>query len=550
MKDAAHLVVRYGGSLSGEHGDGQARAELLPVMFGEELVQAFNEYKSIWDPDCKMNPGKRVLPNGITQNLRLGTQYNPPQPHTHFHYPEDNDDFNKATQRCVGIGECWRAAEGTMCPSYRVTHEEMHSTRGRARLLFEMMQGNPLTKGWHSEAVRESLDLCLACKGCKGDCPVKVDMATYKAEFLSHYYEGRLRPRHAYSMGLIYWWARFASLAPELVNFVSQTPGLRDLAKWVVGIAPQRQMPAFAHETLKECFHKRGPRNEGKPQVILWPDTFNNHFHPEVGKATVEVLENAGFQVLMPRASLCCGRPLYDFGMLNTAERLLRQILETLRSEIQDGVPIVGLEPSCVAVFRDEMKGLFPHDQDAERLAQQTYLLSEFLNQKAPHFQPPPLKRQATVHGHCHHKAIMKMDDETGVLKKLGLHFNLLDDGCCGMAGSFGFEKDHYDVSLAVGELELLPKVREAAKDELLIAEGFSCQEQILQTTDRRALHLAQVLQMALHESPGGPAGNYPEQYYPYVRNAGVTPLLTGNSTTKLLLGAGALLAGGYLLSR
>jgi hypothetical protein len=353
LDEAADLVVSCGGSISGEHGDGQSKAALLPKMFGPELIQAFNEFKSIWDPDWKMNPGKVVRPYDPTENLRLGTRYDPPRVETHFRFPADRDHFGRVTLRCVGVGECRRAAGGRMCPSYRVTHEEMHSTRGRAHLLFEMLQGNPLGGGWKAEPVREALDLCLACKGCKSDCPVHVDMATYKAEFLSHYYEGRPRPRHAYAMGWITWWARLAALAPGLANFVSHAPLLGNLFKWAGNIAPQRRVPAFAPETFREWFRRRGPRNEGKPQVILWADTFNNHFHPDVARAAVDVLEAAGFQVLVPERPLCCGRALYDFGMLDTAERLLREVLDTLRPWIQPGVPVVGLEPSCVAVFRD-----------------------------------------------------------------------------------------------------------------------------------------------------------------------------------------------------
>ena len=367
----------------------------------------------------------------------------------------------------------------------------------------------------------------------------------YKAEFLSHYYEGRLRPRHAYAMGLIYWWARMAATMPGVVNFFSQTPVLRDVVKWLGGIAPQRRMPAFASQTFKQWFRQRGTRGEGRPQVLLWPDTFNNHMHPEVGKATVEVLEAAGFQVLVPKASLCCGRPLYDFGMLDTAKTLLRQVLDALRTEIQAGIPIVGMEPSCVAVFRDELTSLFPDDEDARRLSQQTYLLSEFLNTQVKDYHPPQLKRKAIVHGHCHHKAIMKMGDEEAILKKLGLDYEILDDGCCGMAGSFGFEKEHYDVSIAVGELALLPAVRQAPKDELIIANGFSCIEQIAQTTDRQALHLAQVIQMAFEEGPRGPEGDYPEAHYPKVIQRRTAP----SATTIALVGAGVVLGGFALWS-
>jgi Fe-S oxidoreductase len=296
---------------------------------------------------------------------------------------------------------------------------------------------------------------------------------------------------------------------PRLVNFVGQAPIIRDLVKWAAGIAPKRKMPQFANETFKEWFFRRPPRNLDKPPVILWPDTFNNHFHPQVARAAVEVLERAGLQVIVPRASLCCGRPLYDFGMLTTAKRLLRQILTALKPAIEAGIPVVGLEPSCVAVFRDELTNLFPGDEDAKRLCQQTFLLSEFLNRKVPDFQPPKLKRKAIVHGHCHHKAVMKMDDERAMLDKVGLEARLLDSGCCGMAGSFGFERGHYDVSVAVGELVLLPEVRNAADDELIVANGFSCREQIAQLTSRRAMHLAEVIQMAYRQQPDGAPPDY-----------------------------------------
>jgi FAD/FMN-containing dehydrogenase/Fe-S oxidoreductase len=539
LQEAADLVVRYGGSLSGEHGDGQARGWLLPKMFGDELIEAFREFKAIWDPEWKMNPGKLIDPYRVDENLRYGTHYHPYDPPTHFQFPDDKHSFAYATQRCVGAGVCRRHEGGTMCPSYMVTLEEKHSTRGRARLLFEMLEGDPVQGGWKSEEVKEALDLCLACKGCKGECPVQVDMATYKAEFLSHYYEGRLRPRSAYAMGWIYWWARLASLAPRLANFFTQTPLLRDVARWLGGIAPQRQMPRFATQTFKDWFRRRGPRNEGKPQVILWPDTFNNYFHPEVARAAVEVLEHAGRQVLVPAASLCCGRPLYDFGMLDTAKKMLHQILDVLRPWIQKGTPVVGLEPSCVAVFRDELYQLLPDDLDARRLKEQSFLLSEYLEQKVDGYRPPQLKRKAVVHGHCHHKSLMKMDDENKLLGQMGLDFQELDSGCCGMAGSFGFERDHYDVSLAVGERVLLPAVRQADPETLIVADGFSCREQIDQTTNRQALHLAQVLQMALHDGPNGPSGPYPERDVAEQR-AGSASL-----SRSLLLGLGAAAAGG-----
>ena len=487
--------------------DGLARAELLPKMFGDELIEAFREFKAIWDPDWKMNPGKAVDAYRMDENLRLGTNYRPAQPKTHFSFVEDRGSLARATLRCIGVGKCRRMEGGTMCPSFMVTREEQHSTRGRDHLLFEMLQGKYLEAGWHIEAVKDALDLCLACKGCKSDCPANVDMATYKAEFLSHYYKGRLRRITGYSMGLIHRWARFAAFMPGVVNFFTQTPVLRDVAKMLAGIAPERRIPAFAPQTFKQWFQKRGSRNEGQPKVILWPDTFNNHFHPQTAIAAVEVLEAAGYRVEVPQQALCCGRPLYDYGMLNTARRLLRKILDTLRPQMEQGVPVVGLEPSCVAVFRDELIDLFPNDEDAKRLSQQTSLLSEFLEKQAEHYQFPQLHRKAVVHGHCHHKAIMGMKDEEAVLSRLGLDYRALDSGCCGMAGAFGFEKDHYDVSIKVGERALLPTIRNADKDTLIIADGFSCREQIDQTTDRHALHIAQVIQMAMHSTPAPHAG-------------------------------------------
>ncbi|HEX6607419.1 MAG TPA: FAD-linked oxidase C-terminal domain-containing protein, partial [Chloroflexia bacterium] len=517
LQAAADLVLRYGGSLSGEHGDGQARGELLPKMFGPELMHAFREFKAIWDPDWMMNPGKVVEAYRVDQNLRLGVHYNPPQPITHFQYPDDGGSFARAVNRCVGVGNCRRLDGGTMCPSFMATREEAYTTRGRAHLLFEMLRGEELGDGWRDPQVREALDLCLACKGCKGDCPVHVDMATYKAEFLAHYYEGRLRPVTAYSIGLIHWWARLAARAPRLANFLTQTPGLRRVVQAAGGIAPQRRMPAFAPQTFQAWFRKRPRRNQGRPPVILWADTFNNHFHPATAQAAVEVLEAAGFRVIVPRGALCCGRPLYDFGMLDAAKRLLAGCLDALHPALVRGVPVVGLEPSCVAVFRDEMLNLLPNDEAAKRLHDQVFMLSEFLVKKVPHYQPPRLARKAVVHGHCHHKAIMKLDDEETILRGMGLDYQILDSGCCGMAGAFGFERDHYDVSLRVGERVLLPAVRAAAPDTLIITDGFSCREQIAQTTDRRALHLAQVMQIALHDGPGGspappPAAARPRQ--------------------------------------
>ena len=596
VEEAADLVVSYGGSLSGEHGDGQARAELYPKMFGPELIEAFRKFKSAWDPDWKMNPGKLIglpgkTPNKLDENLRLGPNYSTWEPETHFQFPLDHGSLSHAALRCVGVGKCRREEGGVMCPSWRATHEEEHSTRGRAHLLWEMTQ-NPdrgdavIRDGWRSEEVKDSLDLCLACKGCKSDCPVGVDVATYKAEFLSHYYEGRLRPFNAYAFGNIDFWARLASNAPGLVNLTTQLPFIRDIVKFVGHIPPQRSIPAFAPETFKQWFYRtsswsggriRPPRNANRaedsyqyaasamddpyqgtasavpydaeetrasaPPVLLWADTFNNYFLPSTAKAAVEVLETAGYRVVVPQANLCCGRPLYDFGMLDRAEALLLQILDQLEPEIEAGIPVVGLEPSCVAVFRDELTNLFPHDARAQALSKQTFLLSEFLERSATGAPLPQLNRKALLHGHCHHKSIMKMTAEESLLNRLGVNFTTPAPGCCGMAGSFGFERDKYDVSAAIGELELLPAVRNAPNDWLIIADGFSCREQIAQGTGRHALHIAEVLQMALQPSALDRDNPYPESDLVRERQSEVQA-----SMKRAALGLGAVAAGSLFL--
>jgi Fe-S oxidoreductase len=326
-----------------------------------------------------------------------------------------------------------------------VTREEKHSTRGRARLLWEMLNGELIgRKGWRDADVFEALDLCLGCKGCKADCPVNVDMATYKAEFLSHYYRGRLRPIHAYAFGLIHVWARLAQFSPGFVNFLNHAPITARLFKRWVGIASRREIPMFAVETFQRWFRQREKtlnaqhptRNGQQKRVLLWPDTFNNFFHPEIAKAAVEVLERAGFQVVVPQADLCCGRPLYDYGMLNTARRWLRQIIRVLQPEIEAGTPLIGLEPSCVAVFRDELPAMFPGDENARRLQKQTFTLAEFLMKEGPASTIPRLSRKALFHGHCHHKAIMKTVCELELLRNMGLEVNAPESGCCGMAGS------------------------------------------------------------------------------------------------------------------
>ena len=514
MDEAVDLVVSLGGVASGEHGDGQARGQFLPRMFGPELFEAFKEFKRIWDPDNRMNTGKVVNlagpAYGITDNLRVGPDYNPPQPRTHFAYPADRHSFARAALRCVGVGACRREGGGTMCPSYMVTREEKDSTRGRARMLFEMMNGEVIEDGWKSEQVKDALDLCLSCKGCKGDCPVNVDMATYKSEFLSHYYEGRLRPRHAYAFGWIHIWSTMASFAPSLANLFTQTPGLSSLAKWFGGVHPKRKIPAFAPQSFKQWFRSRESRNPNGSRVVLFADTFNDYFHPDVAIAATDVLEDAGFRVEVPFADVCCGRPLYDYGFLGMAKRWWIDMLDKLRPYYQAGIPMVVLEPSCWAAFHDELGNLLPANEDAKRLRDLTYTLSDFLRSRARQYSFAKLTRKAIVQGHCHQKALDTLNDkefgklfaEKEILDKIGIEHKHPDAGCCGMAGAFGYEMEngHYDLSVAAGERLLLPEIRNAGDDELIIADGFSCQTQIEQQTDRTALHLAQVLQMAARD--------------------------------------------------
>ncbi len=498
VHEMAHIVVNYGGSLSGEHGDGQSRGELLPIMYGDEIVEAFWKFKSAFDPENKMNPGKVVRPKRLDEDLRWGVDYEPWEPATKFTFSNDKNSFAYAANRCVGAGVCRKHDKGTMCPSYMVSREERYSTRGRARLLFEMLEGNPIRDGWASDEVKESLDYCLACKGCKHECPVNVDMATYKAEFLYHYFKRKPRPLSAWLFGYMFVWAKLASLAPGVANFFTQAPPFATLLKRLGSVAPQRRIPLFAEQTFRDWYAQRRPRNVGRERVVLWPDTWNNYFHPRTARAAVEVLEDAGYNVIVPRRQVCCGRPLYDYGLLDAAKRQLLAVLDELRELVRDGVCIVGLEPSCLSVFKDEMQELLGHDVDALRLAEQSFTLEAFLEKKATNYRAPRLDRKAVLHEHCHKKSVLEPLAESHVFATMGMDFEKLQSGCCGMAGAFGFEQSHYEMSIACGERVLLPNVREAKPQTIVVADGFSCREQIAQTTDRQALHPAEVMRMAI----------------------------------------------------
>jgi FAD/FMN-containing dehydrogenase/Fe-S oxidoreductase len=490
---ATDIVVEHGGSISGEHGDGQSRGALLPKMFGPELMEAFREFKRLWDPDNRMNPGKLIDARQPHADLRLGADYGPRPVDTHFRFPNDGGSLANATLRCVGVGACRKEEGGVMCPSYMATREEKHSTRGRAHLLWELLQGEVLEDGWQNEDVKDALDLCLSCKACKTECPTNVDLATYKAEFLSHYYEGRSRPLYAYAFGMIDRWARIASYTPRLANTLGRFPLTAGFAKRMLHIAPQRTLPEFAPSTFRSRIKAR--RNEnGTGAVLLWADTFTNYFQPNIAEAAHQVLSDAGFNVKVLQRHVCCGRPLYDFGMLDKAKQYLTAAMDALAEEISDGTPIVVLEPSCASVFRDEAVNLMPDDPRTAKLKKQTMLLTEFLMQRAPQYVPAKKQQKILVHMHCHHRAIFNMKDEVAMLTATGGEVKVLDSGCCGMAGPFGFEQKSYGVAQTLGERVLLPAVRAAEPDTVIVTDGFSCREQIAQNTSKRAVHVAEVL--------------------------------------------------------
>ncbi|MBW3561777.1 MAG: FAD-binding oxidoreductase [Actinobacteria bacterium] len=561
LNDAAELVSSYNGSYSGEHGDGQQRGVLLEKMYGPEIHRSFREFKAIWDPDNRMNPGKVVDAYDVDQNLRLGEDFRlPVEVETRFGYPHDDGSFARAQMRCVGVGTCRRDdGGGTMCPSYMVTHEEMHSTRGRARLLFEMLKPDSQLDGWRDESVKESLDLCLSCKGCVIDCPVDVDIPTYKAEFLHHYYDGRIHPRVHYAMGRVDVWSRLAEWMPGIVNLTLNAPGLGALLKRTAGVATERSAPRYAAQTFRDWFQQREIGNHGAERVLLFPDTFTNSFHPEVGRATVEVLEDAGYQVTIPEQRFCCGRPLYDYGFQDLAHQYLDTMIEALRDDVAAGVRIVGVEPSCVAVFRDELVQMKPDDADAQRIADATYTLGGFLTEEAD-YDFPKLDRRAIVHGHCHHKGALGLGDLNAALDALGLEWEELDAGCCGLAGSFGFESgDQFEISVKAGERKLLPAVRDADPTTLIVADGFSCRTQIEQLQElngagdngeRRALHLAQVIRIAQEEGRHGTTDRDVPVERGYVSEDTNGVWTTRDTVAASVVGATVVATGTYLWSR
>ena len=519
---AADLVLSFGGSLSGEHGDGQSRAALLPKMFGPELMGAFREFKALWDPDNRMNPGKLVDAVRVydpLENLRHGLPTageSIAALETHFAFAADGGSLERATERCVGVGACRKTEGGVMCPSFRATGEEQHSTRGRARLLWEMLAGALRKEGFQSQAVHEALDLCLSCKACKTECPAQVDMAAYKSEFLAQRYKGRRHPLHHYLFGFADQLARWGSLTPALTNALLTGPLTSPLIKRIVGVAQQRQLPRLAPRSyqrdratdvkgtgfspyINSAQEPGALAPEGKaapPQVLLWPDTWNNYYHPQTLTAAESVLTQAGFRVETPRGHICCGRPLYDFGLLGAARGYLAKVLDCMAPQIDTDLPFIFLEPSCASVFKDELLELFPNDLRAQRLSRQVWLLADWLAAKAPEWATGRLKgAHVLLHGHCHHKAVFGGPaSEIALLQQAGATVEPIQAGCCGMAGPFGFEADKFEVSKAIANDGLLPAVEGAGPMTLIIADGFSCREQIAQLSHRKAMHFAEVL--------------------------------------------------------
>ncbi len=498
MVELGGLVANLGGSLSGEHGDGLARSELLPMMFRPELIGAFRDFKRIFDPDSMMNPGVIVDPHPLDSHLKLGASYHPREIATHFNLRAEGG-LAGAALKCVGIGKCRKTEAGTMCPSYMATREEIHSTRGRARILFEALTTDLLPEGFADLALHDALALCLSCKGCKSECPSSVDMAAYRAEFFFNYYRTHRRPLSSAFFGRLNDAARLASYVPSLANALCHAPIVGGVTKKALAIHPERELPRFARQTFRSWFERRMAPRAGGREVVLFPDTFNNFFEPHVAIAAVEVLERAGFRVIVPRQQLCCGRPLYDQGMLEDAKARLKDVMEALDPFVAVGIPIVGLEPSCILTFRDELPSLFPDDARAIALASNSWLLDELIVREGQNFTPPELSRRTIVQGHCHQKAIAGIGGEVTLLSRAaGAELEVLDAGCCGMAGAFGYDREHFEVSKAIAGRVLIPAIDKAPPDAIIVADGFSCRSQIRHfCPSRRPMHLAEVLNLA-----------------------------------------------------
>jgi FAD/FMN-containing dehydrogenase/Fe-S oxidoreductase len=489
LVDAAKLVAAHGGSMSGEHGDGRARSELLPLMYSPAALEAFAEVKRVFDPDDVLNPGIVVRPASVDADVRL-TSVRPVPAGQGFGYRDDGGDFAAAVHRCTGVGKCRvTTGSGMMCPSYRATHDEKDSTRGRARVLQELVRGTT-SPDWRSAAVHEALDLCLGCKACSSECPTGVDMATYRAEALYRRYRHRPRPAAHYSLGWLPRWARLASRMPGLVNAALSSP-LATAGKRLSGVDSRRPLPRFASPTFRQWFSGRAPV-KGAP-VMLWVDTFTNYFTPQVGIAAVHVLAEAGFSVRLPESRLCCGLTWISTGQLDAARRILGRSVASLAPTSEAGTPIVGLEPSCSSVFRGDAFELLGPTTEVKAVAGSFRTLAELLTE-TPGWQPPDLTgTTAVAQPHCHQRSVMGLDADRALLASAGVAIQEVV-GCCGLAGNFGAERGHYELSVAVAENDLLPAVRSAAPGAVVLADGFSCRTQLDHLANLPGVHLAQLL--------------------------------------------------------
>jgi len=489
LTDAAKLVASYGGSMSGEHGDGRARSELLGLMYTPEAIDTFAAVKHLFDPDDLLNPGVIVRPRPLDVDLRE-VSARPMRSQLAFGYHQDGGDFSTAVHRCTGVGKCRvTSGPGVMCPSFRATRDEKDSTRGRARVLQELANGS-MVRGWRSAEVLESLDLCLSCKACSSECPTGVDMATLKAEALFQRYRGRLRPAAHYSLGWLPRWARLAALMPRTVNRVMASP-IASVGKRVAGVDSRRDLPVFARQTFRRWFAQH-PSASGDP-VMLWVDTFTDYFTPEVGIAAVNVLENAGYSVRIPQQRLCCGLTLISTGQLDAARKVLNRSVTALDESARAGVPIVGLEPSCTAVFRADAVELLGDGESANAVASSVRTLAELLG-STDGWEPPELSGvDAVVQPHCHHRAVLGFEADLEILRRAGITSRVVA-GCCGLAGNFGAERGHYDVSVAIAGNDLLPAVQQADANALVLTDGFSCRTQLHDVTGRVGIHLAELL--------------------------------------------------------
>jgi FAD/FMN-containing dehydrogenase/Fe-S oxidoreductase len=492
LQDAADLVVGYGGSLSGEHGDGRARSELLTRMYSPAAMRLFRAIKQTFDPANLLNPGNLVDPDPVDANIRVA-QARPAPGKLALAYHGDHGDFSQAVHRCTGVGKCRADNTGTggvMCPSFLATRAEKDSTRGRARVLQEMLDGD-LAPDWRSPAVHDALDLCLSCKGCASDCPTGIDMAAYKAEVLHQSYRRRLRPRAHYSLGRLPLWSRFAARVPRLVNRLTSAPGLRRLALFAAGVDARRSIPAFADRTFRRRFRAARQPVAGTP-VLLFVDSFTDHFAPEIAQAAVEVLTEAGYAPQITSEAACCGLTWISTGQLDAARRILTRTVDHLRDAAERGVPIVGLEPSCTGVLRGDLVELVD-TEPARQVAAATVTVAELLA-RTPGYTPPSLAGTRVIaQPHCHHHAVMGWSADASLLAKAGATVTRLG-GCCGLAGNFGVERGHYEVSVQVAEQQLLPALRAAQPGDVLLADGFSCRTQADDLAGVPGKHLVQLL--------------------------------------------------------